>query len=99
MQLARPFFFDKPEYPAIFAMGSHWIALDGLRSQGVHPFPNSSSRRRLFNSLSTLTHTLESAGLMGQFWLFGSFVTTQPEPHDIDLIVAVPPRCVANPTD
>lgn len=70
--------------------GVHVCTLEEFRLRfGV--FQGSDRRVRLFNRLEQFVTDLRKSGLFQAVVVDGSFVTTKSAPHDIDLIVALPP--------
>ncbi len=55
----------------------------------VDLFPLSSIRPTIFNGLVTFVQTLESAGVPGELWIDGSFLTETIDPKDVDVILKV----------
>lgn len=80
----------KPDYPALLAPGVHQLSLPQLLALAVTPFPNDAKRAELFNKLTTWANALQAAGLTGQLWLDGSFLTEKPDPGDIDCVLWSP---------
>lgn len=55
----------------------------------VDAFPLSTSRGVIFGGLVTFVKTLETAGVSGELWLDGSFLTEKINPKDVDVILKV----------
>ncbi|MDE1836936.1 MAG: hypothetical protein KGJ23_10000, partial [Euryarchaeota archaeon] len=73
---------------------------DGKLPFGVWPctyhelearFGQTRRRRELLRELRRLLADLERRAISGSVLINGSFVTSEPAPHDIDILVVVPP--------
>lgn len=82
----------KIEYPPLLAPGFHDIDESHLDELFVHPFPDSTGRRRLVEGLRTLLSVLQQVSITFEVWLDGSFTTSKPEPVDVDLVVFIDPE-------
>ena len=69
--------------------GVHDCTIDELRAR-FGSFQTSDRRPRLFEKLQALVSEAWSAPLGRWFVVDGSFVTSKPEPNDIDLLLVLP---------
>lgn len=70
------------------------INLDTIEKEFVINFPDSKTRKRNFDGFIEFLDYFESTGvlaLISRMWLDGSFLTTKPNPNDIDLVVLFNP--------
>jgi hypothetical protein len=77
----------KPEWEPLFAPGYPLITLAELREICVGQFSLSSTRDRIMSSIELVAERLHSAGIGGQLWIDGSFVTRKIDPKDADLVL------------
>ena len=61
------------------------MTISRLKEITVSAFPDSKRRPWLFTELERLHADLISVGAVCELWVDGSFLTTKPEPDDIDL--------------
>jgi hypothetical protein len=80
---------QKVEYPPLLPHGFHARELSSLMEEFVNPFPESETRATLLEDFALLFRSLHKAGIVGQIWLDGSFLTTKPNPGDIDFILVI----------
>lgn len=77
----------KPEFPALLAGGFHVMTLDMLRRLCVTARDPSLTRPSIMEGLTTLILRLNEAGVRGEVWIDGSFVTFKVDPEDVDILV------------
>lgn len=77
----------KEDFPALLEPGLHRITTDRLFAVAVDAFPGNEKRESLYQSLSMWIASLGAAGVTGTLWLDGSFLTSKPEPSDIDIVL------------
>ena len=65
------------------------MTLDGLRTLCVGGFKGSSSRNSIMDAVADAVARAEGAGLRGDLWVDGSFLTRTWNPDDADLLLAV----------
>lgn len=80
----------KPDFPALLPPGMHPISMQDLYNLAVLPFPGDSRRDDLFQKLSIWVNAMRAAGVCGQLWLDGSFLTEKVGPGDIDCVMWSP---------
>jgi hypothetical protein len=78
---------EKPEYPPLLGPGFTEITLEDLSRLCVDPFPDPFHRRHLVARLSELVTLLREIGLECDIWIDGSFLTQDPEPSDVDMVI------------
>ncbi|WP_146174283.1 hypothetical protein [Pseudomonas sp. GV071] len=76
----------KPDFPALLPPGMHPMSLPELHALAVEPYPADAKRADLFAKFTIWSNALQAAGVSGQLWLDGSFLTEKPEPSDIDCV-------------
>src|SRR4051794_8743849 len=80
----------KPEFPALLPAGFHLYSLAELRAICVTPFNGSSiTRRAITDHLDAIVGKLSAAGILGEVWVNGSFLTQKIDPDDSDILVRV----------
>lgn len=79
----------KVEYPPLLAAGFHPMTLSRLEEMCVKSFDTSLTRADIFKGLKTVVETLESAGISGELWIDGSFLTQKPDPKDSDIVLCI----------
>jgi hypothetical protein len=72
---------EKPDYPPLLGVGFHTVTLDELRRLCVERFPESMTRRILADQLTAVIEAVRKAGLPGEFWVDGSFLTEKLDPQ------------------
>ncbi|MDM4014962.1 DUF6932 family protein [Roseiconus lacunae] len=80
---------DKPEFPPLLPEGQHSFTLSELERKCVHAFKESATREKIFDGVCHLIDKLSSAGLSGDFWLDGSFLTKKIDPADADIVLVI----------
>lgn len=76
----------KTDFSPLLEPGLHIFDEQGLRVAFVDPFPASQRRLELLTRFLSLTQLIRSIGLDSEAWLDGSFVTTKPDPEDVDVV-------------
>ena len=76
-----------PDYEPLLTEGMHYRTLDELRDRCVATFPLSSTRPGLMANLDSAIARLNSAGVPGEVWIDGSFLTAKIDPADVDLVL------------
>lgn len=71
--------------------GIHDASLDEIRTL-FGQFHETDRRPRLFEKLQKLVYQIKSLGFIRHLIVNGSFVTSKPDPEDIDLILAINPE-------
>jgi len=79
--------------------GFHPFAVAGLRRLCIDELPRSDARLRHMQALERLILDLEEATVPGEVWVGGSFMTTDPDPSDLDVAVVVPVGTCDHPTE
>ena len=57
----------------------------------VNAFPNSETRESIMRGLESVVQKLVEAGICGDLWIDGSFVTGKINPNDVDLLLHIKP--------
>jgi hypothetical protein len=65
------------------------MRLAELRELCVNRFPQSRRRPLIMGDLEAVVARLCKAGIVGDLWINGSFLTLSPEPEDADLLLRV----------
>lgn len=78
-----------PDFPPLLELGWHRISLSDVRRLCVDAFPLSSTRADLMTGLETIVARLVAAGIVGDLWINGSFVTEKIDPEDTDVVLHV----------
>ena len=80
---------SKIEYPPLWRAGLWRKSLSEIRAQCAEAFPGSETREPIMCSLEHVVGVLVSAGIKGDLWVDGSFVTLKMNPDDADLLLCV----------
>lgn len=82
---------DKDEFPPLLEAGFHEKTVEQLRALCVDArrFQKSTSRARLMDRLSSLIGSTTRLGIVGEFWIDGSFLTEKLDPKDVDLSLRI----------
>lgn len=83
--MAVPFAF--PPGSPYLPPGLHPATVDDVEATLVTGFPNSSTRREIFDGWMGLRDTMSNVVSLRKQWLDGSYVTTKEDPGDADLVV------------
>jgi hypothetical protein len=81
---------EKPEFPPLLPPGLRHMTREELRPICVDAFPDSLVRRRILESLFFVLDRLADGGITGEAWIDGSFLTTKPNPADVDVVFRIP---------
>jgi len=76
-------------FGSLLPVGFHDTDLAGLKRLCVDYFPQSRSRSGLFETVATLTKSLNQASIPSRLWIDGSFVTEQENPAEVDVTLVV----------
>jgi Family of unknown function (DUF6932) len=79
----------KPEFPPLLKIGRHPHTIDELQKLCVDGFPASTTRADIMRGMRELINKLTAAGIVGELWVDGSFLTAKVDPEDADLIMRV----------
>jgi hypothetical protein len=79
----------KPEFPPLLPAGFHTMTVAEVRDLCVTPFTSSLTRRGIFDGLIDLVRQISEAGVDGEIWLDGSFLTNKIDPIDVDCLLRV----------
>lgn len=81
----------KPELPPLLAPGFHRMSVAELAHLCVahEQFSLSVTRKAVFTGLVAVILELNKAGITGELWIDGSFVTTKIDPMDVDMLLRV----------
>jgi hypothetical protein len=71
----------------MFPLGFHRLTMLNVEQTCVDSFPLSKSRRALWLGLTTFHGRLIDAGVAGELWIDGSFLTEKIDPKDVDVVV------------
>jgi hypothetical protein len=77
----------KEEFPPLLTAGFHMLTLAQLRELCVGPFSLSRTRASLMDNLERICDKLLEAGVIGELWVDGSFLTNKIDPSDIDIVL------------
>lgn len=80
---------EKPDYPPLLEGGLHVLTWAQLRELCVERFSTSLSRRYIMEGLEEVVRRLQTAGVMGEVWVNGSFLTEKVDPKDVDYLIRV----------
>lgn len=83
----------------MLAMGWHAPSISDLCTLCVERFPESTSRRRLWEKLLDLLRQLHDLRIPCDVWIDGSMLTTKPNPSDIDMVVHMDATAHVNLTE
>jgi len=76
-----------PEFPPLLQVGWHSPAVAELRRMCVERFPQSATRKRLWERLVRILGRVNELGIRSEFWLDGSFMTEKLDPADLDFLL------------
>ena len=77
----------KREFPALLSVGFHKTTEASLRQLCVTNFPLSNTRPPIMIGLERLIDELRTAGIVGEVWVDGSFMTGKVDPADADIVL------------
>ena len=78
-----------PDFPSLLELGWHRMSLSEVRQLCVDRFPLSASRADLMAGLETVVSRLVTAGIVGDLWIDGSFITEKINPKDTDILLHI----------
>jgi hypothetical protein len=76
----------KNEFKPILPAGIHCMSVEDFKLSFVDRFPQSSSRKLIFDKFTRFLGCLSGLDVVTELWLNGSFVTEKLEPGDIDVV-------------
>jgi hypothetical protein len=79
----------KVEYPPLLQAGFHIKTVGKLRQLCVCGFPLSTTRKAIFSRLIDVIRKLREAGIVGNLWVDGSFLTQKINPNDVDIVLEI----------
>ena len=79
----------KQDFPPLLSDGLHQCTINDITLQCVDVFPLSTSRPQLLVGLRAVVQILSTAGIRGELWIDGSFVTQKLNPGDIDVVLYI----------
>ncbi|MDF1601465.1 hypothetical protein PZ895_17035 [Mesorhizobium sp. YIM 152430] len=82
-------FFSKYDYPPLLAPGRHVMTLPDIKAHFVDPFPDHPRRKHLFTLFEEFLQAVLVSGIPCEIWIDGSWLTTKPEPRDLDVTLIV----------
>lgn len=80
---------DKVEYPPLFPAELRPFTVAELRALCVDGFPLSDTRDVIMSCLEHVCSILAQAGIVGDLWVDGSFLTQKIDPEDADVVLVV----------
>lgn len=80
---------SKIDYPPLITEGQVRVTLETLQQTCSGNFPTSLTRQTIAGGLERLARRLSSAGVTGEIWVDGSFVTSKSDPEDADILIRV----------
>ena len=78
-----------PDFPPLLDLGWHPMSLAALRRLCVDPFPSSATREPIMAGLEAVAARLVQAGVVGDLWIDGSFLTEKINPKDSDVALCI----------
>ena len=82
---------SKVEFPPLLAPGFHGMTFEELHDLCITPFlyRGDHARMKVMDGIKSLVGKLSDAGVVGDVWIDGSFLTQKIDPDDADIIVHV----------
>ena len=80
----------KADFPGLLPIGRHSMGLDEVRMTCVDHFPLSKTRNMIMLGLIGVVERLRGAGIEGELWIDGSFLTEKIDPEDCDMVLRIP---------
>ncbi|MBZ9726816.1 hypothetical protein LB554_23010 [Mesorhizobium sp. CO1-1-11] len=80
---------QKHDYEPLLPPGRHQMTLSDVWDRFVVPFGEPPSRTMIFWNLEQVVQDLLSAKIPCDLWLDGSFLTTKPDPDDLDITIVI----------
>jgi len=91
--------YDKAEFPPLLPEGMHPLSVENLEELCVKRFPSSRTRQEIMRNFRTVLQRILQAGIGGEIWINGSFMTEKIDPADIDFFVNIPSHYYDSGTD
>lgn len=88
----------KIDYRPLLGPGRHVLTLPEIRRLCVAGFGGGGRREHLFQRFEEFLQEYLVAGISGEVWLNGSFLTEKIEPGDVDATAIIPPESVISLT-
>lgn len=82
------------DFPAVLELGIHKKTMTEFEAWVTTQFPNPEPRVRLLKHFQKLTIKIQEFKIPFDVWIDGSFLTTKPQPLDIDLLILAKKRDV-----
>lgn len=79
----------KPEFPPLLPLGRHPHTVAEITTLCVDAFTASTTRKDIMRGLVELIDKLTAAGIVGEVWVDGSFLTKKVDPEDVDIILCL----------
>jgi hypothetical protein len=89
---------SEDEFPPLLQPGLHKMSVDELKTKVVDAFPLSGKRPQLWQHFIEVLDQIKKAGLKGEIWVDGSFLTEKINPGDVDFVFDVPVHLLEKPT-
>lgn len=78
-----------PGFEPLLSPGMHLLTWQEVRRRVVDAFPRSTTRTALWGSLERFFGQVVGLAVVDQVWLAGSFLSTKPDPGDVDLVAVL----------
>lgn len=82
---------SKTDWPALLAAGMHPMSLPELENKALQGGLATDRRLELFSRLTAYLQAVIETGCRAEAWIDGSFMTTKPDPSDIDIALFIYP--------
>lgn len=82
------------DFPAVLELGIHKKTMTEFEVWVITQFPNSESKVKLLKHFQRLIIKIQEFKISFEVWIDGSFLTTKPQPLDIDLLILAKKRDV-----
>jgi hypothetical protein len=89
-----PVFLRKRDFDPLLPYGYKEIGIHELDRYFLEPFVEKEWRLPLVNGFRRLLTTLSKIKIEQEIWIDGSFVTTKPDPNDIDILLIVKQQAI-----
>ena len=76
-------------FGSLLPVGFHDTDLAGLKGLCVDYFPQSRSRSGLFETVATLTKSLNQSSIPSRLWIDGGFLTERENPGEVGVTLVV----------
>ncbi len=77
------------EFAPLLAPGLHPMTLLQVKAMCVDAFPQSKTRKDIWNGLQFVLGRPNERGVEAEVWVDGSFLTEKPNPEDVDFVLCV----------